>query len=142
MIHTVKYNRWGQHSSLILFPNSSSFGRSQTAIMIIVFSSIALQDRRKFWKSGGQRGSNSRLYSAVQQHSYCRYNLIDTMHPQMAFRSPSDGALISPIQQSFETPSQTKVSGDRQRETTHGVCCYTDEFLPDVDWRYVFHHDD
>jgi len=47
----------------------------------------------------------------------------------MAFQSPSDGAPISPIQQSFGTPGQTKVSGDYQRETTHGVCCLAAEFL-------------
>ena len=28
-------------------------------------------------------------------------------------------------QWSFGTPGQTKVSGDRQRKTTHEVCCYT-----------------
>ena len=32
------------------------------------------------------------------------------------------GALISPYQQSFGTPGQTKVSGDHQRETTHEIC--------------------
>ena len=52
-----------------------------------------------------------------------RYNLIDTKYRQIAFRSPSDGALISPNQPSFGTPGQTKVSGDRQRETTHEICC-------------------
>ena len=41
----------------------------------------------------------------------------------MACRSLSDSAPISPIQQSFGTPCQTKVSGDRQRETTHKICC-------------------
>ena len=57
-----------------------------------------------------------------------RYNLIATKYHQMAFRSPSDGALISPNQQSFETPCQTKVSGDRQRETTHEICCLLAEW--------------
>ena len=50
----------------------------------------------------------------------------------MAFRSPSDGALISPYQRSFGTPGQTKVSGDCQRETTHEICrlaAESDEFL-------------
>ena len=41
----------------------------------------------------------------------------------MAFLAPSDGVPISPNQQSFGTPSQIKVSGDRQRETTHDICC-------------------
>ena len=45
----------------------------------------------------------------------------------MAFRSPSDGAPISPNQPSFGTPGQTKVSGDRQRETTHEICCLAAE---------------
>ena len=52
-----------------------------------------------------------------------RYDLIYTKYCQMAFQSPSDGAPISLYQQSFGTHSQTKVSGDRQRETTHEVCC-------------------
>ena len=56
-------------------------------------------------------------------NNIARYNLIDTKYRQMAFRSPSDGAPISPYQQFFGTPGQTKVSGDRQRETTHEVCC-------------------
>ena len=55
------------------------------------------------------------------------YNLINTKYPQMAFWSLSDGAPISPYQQSFETPGQTKVSGDRQRETTHEICCLAAE---------------
>jgi hypothetical protein len=45
----------------------------------------------------------------------------------MAFRSPSYGAQISPNQPSFGTPGQTKVSGDRQRETTHELCCLAAE---------------
>jgi hypothetical protein len=55
----------------------------------------------------------------------------------MAFRSPSDGAPISPNQPSFGTPDQTKVSGDRQRETTHEICflaaecVYKDKSLSD-----------
>ena len=49
----------------------------------------------------------------------------------MAFRSLSDGAPISPYQQSFGTPGQTKVSGDRQRETIHEVCCLAAEWR---DW--------
>ena len=40
----------------------------------------------------------------------------------MAFQSPSDGAPVSPFQQSFGTPVQTKVSSDRQRETAHESC--------------------
>ena len=47
----------------------------------------------------------------------------------MASQSLSDSTLISPIQRSFETPGQTKVSGNRQREATHEVCCYTSQFL-------------
>ena len=40
------------------------------------------------------------------------YNLIDTKYRQMAFWSQSDGAAISPYQQSFGNPGQTKVSCD------------------------------
>ena len=47
----------------------------------------------------------------------------------MAFRSPSDGALISPYQQSFGSPGQTKVSGDRHRETTHKIYCYESQLI-------------
>ena len=50
-------------------------------------------------------------------------NRINAKYSQMAFRSPSDGAPISPNQPSFGIPGQTKVSGDRQRETTHEICC-------------------
>ena len=46
----------------------------------------------------------------------------------MAFRSQSDGAPISPNQPSFGIPGETKVSGDRQRETTHEICCLAAEF--------------
>jgi hypothetical protein len=59
-----------------------------------------------------------------------RQNLIDTKYCQMAFRSPSNGAPISPIQQSFGTPGQTKVSGDNQRETTHEFYCLATEDNP------------
>ena len=50
------------------------------------------------------------------------------MYRQMAFQSLLDDALISPNQQSFGTPGQTKVSGDHQRETTHGICCLAAEY--------------
>ena len=60
-------------------------------------------------------------------NNIARYNLIETKYHQMAFQSPSDGALISPYQQSFGTPGQTKVSSDRQRETTHEICCLAAE---------------
>ena len=56
-----------------------------------------------------------------------RYNLIDTKYHQMAFRSLSDDAPISPNQPSFGTPGQIKVSGDRQREKTHEICCLAAE---------------
>ena len=46
----------------------------------------------------------------------------------MAFRSPSDGAPISPKQSSFGIPGQTKVSGDRKMETTHEICCLAAEW--------------
>ena len=45
----------------------------------------------------------------------------------MAFRSPSDGAPITPNQPSFGIPGQTKVSGDHQRETTHKIGCLAAE---------------
>ena len=51
------------------------------------------------------------------------------MYRQMAFQSLSDGALISPNQPFFGIPGQTKVSGDRQRETTHEMCCLVVEFI-------------
>ena len=58
----------------------------------------------------------------IETHNnIARYNLIDTKHRQMAFQSLSDGAPISPYQQSFGTPGQTKVSGDHQRETTDEI---------------------
>ena len=44
------------------------------------------------------------------------------------YKVPSDSAPISPIQRSFGTPGQTKVSGDRQRETTHEICCLAAEY--------------
>ena len=47
----------------------------------------------------------------------------------MAFRSPSDGAPISPNQPSFGTPGQIKESGDCQRETTHEICCLAVEYF-------------
>ena len=62
-------------------------------------------------------------------NNMARYNLIDTKYRQMAFRSPSDGAPISPYQQSFGTPGQTKVSGDRQRETTHEDLLFSSRIL-------------
>ena len=35
-----------------------------------------------------------------------------------------DGAVVASC---LETPGQTKVSGDRQRETTHEICCLAAE---------------
>ena len=61
-------------------------------------------------------------------NNIARYNLIDTKYSQIAFRSLSDGAQISPYHRSFGTPGQTKVSGDCQRETTHEICCLAAEF--------------
>ena len=59
-------------------------------------------------------------------NNIARYNLIDTKYRQMAFRSQSDGAPISPYQQSFGTPGQTKVSGDpaRKRQSMKFVIQY------------------
>ena len=59
----------------------------------------------------------------------------------MTFRSLSDGAPISPIQQSFETPSQTKVCGDCQRETSHDICCLAAELshIIEVAWADAIH---
>ena len=54
-------------------------------------------------------------------------NWINAKYRQMAFWSPSDGAPISPNQPFFGIPGQTKVSGDRQRETTHEICCLAAE---------------
>ena len=68
------------------------------------------------------------LNNSIKTHyNIARYNLIDTKHSQMAFQSLSDGAPISPNKPSFETPGQTKGSGDRQRETTHEICCLAAE---------------
>jgi hypothetical protein len=53
-------------------------------------------------------------------NNIARYNLIDTKYRQMAFRSARwccSRALFG----------QTKVSGDRQRETTHEICCLAAE---------------
>ena len=46
----------------------------------------------------------------------------------MAFQSPSNGSPISPNQPFFGIPGQTKVSGDRQKETTHEICCLEVDF--------------
>ena len=54
----------------------------------------------------------------------------------MAFRSPSDGAQISPNQQSFGIPGQTKVSGDHQRVTTHEICFLADEWNVHNSWKW------
>ena len=51
-----------------------------------------------------------------------RHNFIDKQYHQMAFQSLSDGAPISSYQPAFGIPGQTKVSGDRQRETTNEIC--------------------
>ena len=56
--------------------------------------------------------------SAVQQHSKVQSH---------RYKVPSDGAPISPYQRSFGSSGQTKVSGDRQRETTHEICCFAAE---------------
>ena len=73
------------------------------------------------------------FYEIETYNNIARYNLINTKYHQMAFQSPSDGALISPNQPSFGTPGQTKVSGDRQRERererTHEICCLATELL-------------
>ena len=78
-------------------------------------------------KIGSNTGDWPNIFLAAPEietySKMARYNLIDIKYIQMAFRSPSDGAPISPYQRSFGTPGQTKVSGDRQRETTHEVCC-------------------
>ena len=79
--------------------------------------------KAKFWKL------NSSIQLPIETYNnMARYNLIDTKYRQMVFWSPSDGAPISPYQRYFGTPGQTKVSGDRQRETTHEVCCLAAEF--------------
>ena len=98
--------------------------------------------RRKVWKSGERVRCN--MLGIICPHliwkvlTYCqiqlykniaRCNLIGTKYHQMASQSLSDSTLISPIQRSFETPGQTKVGGNRQREATHEVCCYTSQFL-------------
>ena len=50
-------------------------------------------------------------------------NSINAKYPKMAFRSLLVGTSISPNQQSFVFPGQTKVSGDYKWETTHEICC-------------------
>ena len=42
-----------------------------------------------------------------------------------------DGAVVA---HSLENPSQTKVSCDHQRETTHEICCLAAEFPYLVQW--------
>ena len=50
-----------------------------------------------------------------------RYNLINTKYRRMARCSDQlDGAVVACC---LGTPGQTKVSVDRQRETTHEICC-------------------
>ena len=64
------------------------------------------------------------LFLCIETYkNMARYNVIDTKDCQMAFRSLSVTP-ISPYQQSFGTPGQTKMSGDRQREATHEICCF------------------
>ena len=67
------------------------------------------------------------LESKLRRIRLLNNNWINAKYHQMAFRSPSDGAPISPNQPSFGIPGQTKVSGDRQRETTHEICCLAAE---------------
>ena len=45
----------------------------------------------------------------------------------MAFQTPLDGAVVTCY---LGTSGQTKVSGDRQRETTHEICCLAAEYIP------------
>ena len=59
-------------------------------------------------------------------------NWVNAKYCQMAFRSHSNGAPISPNQPFFGIPGQTKVSGDRQRETTHKICCLAVEFIVQI----------
>ena len=59
----------------------------------------------------------------------------------MAFRSPSDVAPISPNQPSFGILCQTKVSGDRQRETTHKSCCLAAEFKYQKNKKFALNSD-
>ena len=77
-----------------------------------------MQENNKSCTSNKSEGLPG-FYKIETHNNIARYNLIDTKYRQMAFRSPSDGASISSHPQSFGTPGQTKVSGDRQRETTH-----------------------
>jgi hypothetical protein len=87
---------------------------------------LTLKSTLKGWRLHCAVGTvfffTNQLYNNI-----ARGNLIDTKYRQMAFWSPSDVAPISPIQQSFGTPGQTKVSDDRQRETIHDICCYTSQ---------------
>ena len=61
--------------------------------------------------------------SSIRSIRLLNNNWSNAKYRQMAFRSPSDGAPISLNQPFFGIPGQTKVSGDRQRETTHEICC-------------------
>ena len=55
-----------------------------------------------------------------------RYNLIDTKYRWMARCSDQlDGAVVACL----GTPGQTKMSVDRQRATTHEICCLAAELL-------------
>ena len=87
-------------------------------------------------KIGSNTGDWPNIFLAAPEietyNKMARYNLIDIKYIQMAFRSPSDGAPISPYQQSF---GQTKVSGDCQREITHDFCCLAAEQCLFLSWQ-------
>jgi hypothetical protein len=61
--------------------------------------------------------------AALCIETFNNIDLIDTNYHQMALRSVPTSHLFE-----VGTPGQTKVSGDRQRETTHEICCLAAEF--------------
>ena len=64
----------------------------------------------------------------------------DKQHRQVQsqwYKIPSDGIPIGAVvARCLGTPGQTKVSGDRQRETTHEICCLAAELA--IRWWFNF----
>ena len=65
--------------------------------------------------------------TTVRRATYLMTSHVSLALWTLMFQSPSDGAPISPNQPSFGIPGQTKVSGDRQRETTREIFCLAAE---------------
>ena len=62
--------------------------------------------------------------SKLGQRSFDKINNIVASYNLIITNDRLDGAAVA---HSLGTPGQTKVSGDRQRETTHEICCLAAE---------------